>query len=113
MKNQFKLEVPALSIPKEELIQIHSDNPFVSASNRDKKSLYITFLSSNPENQKFTSITKETFLPDEFIVREKVIYLYCHNGYGSTKLNNNFFERKLGVKATTRNFNTVEKLIDL
>jgi hypothetical protein len=29
-------------------------------------------------------------------------YLYCMNGYGKAKINNNFFENKLKVKATTK-----------
>jgi uncharacterized protein (DUF1697 family) len=39
--------------------------------------------------------------------------LYCHNGYGKTKLSNNFVERVLNVTATTRNHRTVCKLIDM
>ncbi len=39
--------------------------------------------------------------------------LYCPHGYGRTKLNNGFFERALGVSATTRNWRTVLALKDL
>jgi uncharacterized protein (DUF1697 family) len=35
------------------------------------------------------------------------------NGYGRTNLNNNFFEKKLGISATTRNWRTVNKLVDI
>ena len=41
------------------------------------------------------------------------VYLQCPAGYGRTKLNNGYFERRLGVPATTRNWNTVLKLRDL
>ena len=34
----------------------------------------------------------------------------CPNGYGRTKINNTFFERKLATKATTRNLKTVTTL---
>ncbi len=36
-----------------------------------------------------------------------VIYLQLPHGYGRTKLNNAWFERKLGTAATTRNWRTV------
>jgi uncharacterized protein (DUF1697 family) len=39
-----------------------------------------------------------------------VIYLYCPGGYGNSKVHNVYFERKLGVRATTRNWATVTAL---
>jgi uncharacterized protein (DUF1697 family) len=44
---------------------------------------------------------------------EPVIYLKLPLGYGRTKLNNAWFERKLGTAATTRNWRTVRALVDL
>ena len=41
------------------------------------------------------------------------IYLFLPNGYGRTKLSNDFFEKKLRVNATTRNWRTVNKLFDI
>lgn len=55
----------------------------------------------------------ERFLPDEFFVGEQVVYVHCPNGYGRTRLTNNFFERHLGTRATTRNWNTANKLHEL
>ena len=49
----------------------------------------------------------------EFILIDKEIFLYCPNGYGNTKLTNNFFENKLKVSATTRNWKTVNKLLEM
>jgi uncharacterized protein (DUF1697 family) len=42
-----------------------------------------------------------------------VIYLKLPHGYGRTKLNNGWFERKLGTAATTRNWRTVLALAEL
>lgn len=44
---------------------------------------------------------------------EPVVYLSLPHGYGRTKLNNAFFERKLGVAATTRNWRTVRALAEM
>ncbi len=35
------------------------------------------------------------------------------NGYGETKLSNNFFEEELKVTATTRNWRTVNALLSM
>ena len=42
-----------------------------------------------------------------------MVYIYCPSGFAKTKLNNNLFERKLKVTATTRNYNTTMKLLEL
>jgi uncharacterized protein (DUF1697 family) len=42
-----------------------------------------------------------------------VIYLKLPHGYGRTKLNNAWFERKLGTAATTRNWRTVLALAEM
>jgi len=38
------------------------------------------------------------------------IYFYAPYSYGKARMNINFFEKKLKVSATTRNWNTVNKL---
>jgi len=49
----------------------------------------------------------------EFSIGEREIFLFCPNGYGKTRLSNSFFERKLGVPATTRNWKTVNAIYNL
>ena len=44
---------------------------------------------------------------------EQEIFLFCPGGYGRTKLSNNFFEKKLGVVATTRNWKSVNALYEM
>jgi len=53
------------------------------------------------------------YLPDEFKIDKKDIFLYCNGKYHQSKLTNNFFEKKLKVGATTRNWKTVLKLLEL
>ena len=52
--------------------------------------------------------------PDErFYLSKNVIYLYCPDGYGQTKLTNSFIESKSKLSATTRNLNTVLKIREM
>ena len=46
-------------------------------------------------------------------MRGREVYLHCPSGYGETKLSNAVFEKALAVKATTRNWNTVNKLLEM
>jgi len=73
----------------------------------------LTLLDATPYIENLNKIDASKYLPDEFSVRENAIYLYCPSGYGQTKLTNNFWESKLKLPATTRNWKTLEKLIDL
>ncbi len=50
---------------------------------------------------------------DKIIIHPKEVYLFLPEGYGRTKLNNNFFEKKLKVTSTTRNLKTVKKLLNI
>jgi uncharacterized protein (DUF1697 family) len=53
------------------------------------------------------------FSPDKFQVIGKDAFIFCSAGYSDSKLTNQFFESKLGVSATTRNWKTVVKLNEL
>ena len=44
---------------------------------------------------------------------EKAVYLYCPDGYSKSKLTNSFFENKLKVTATTRNWKTTTELVNI
>lgn len=110
---KYDFEVAVIIRSEEEMKKVVSLNPFLKEKNSDPKRLYVTFLSEIPAKENVGNIENIDFSPDKFIITEKEIYLYVPNGYGETKISNNFFEQKLKVKATTRNWNTVNKLSDL
>ena len=66
-----------------------------------------------PDTDVFRKIKQDINTEEQMSLDGQVIYLYYPNGYGRSKLNNNYFERKLKVSATARNFNTMQKLHDL
>jgi uncharacterized protein (DUF1697 family) len=110
IKKQFGLNIPVLVTGLEELKEAIKNNPFTNAQLKDINFLHVTFLSGIAGKENIAKISITNFLPDEFVVIDKAIYLYCPNGYGNTKLNNNFFENKLKLTATTRNWKTVNEL---
>jgi uncharacterized protein (DUF1697 family) len=73
----------------------------------------VTFLADRPAAGALASIDPSAYGTDEFAVVGREIYLHTPGGYGRTKLNNTFWERKLNVAATTRNWNTVTRLLEL
>jgi uncharacterized protein (DUF1697 family) len=82
-------------------------NPFLTARNEDPAKLHVTFLYRPLVESTLSTMLSPNADGDEFFGDDQEIFLFCPNGYGRTKLSNNFFERKLKVAATTRNWQTV------
>jgi uncharacterized protein (DUF1697 family) len=110
---KYDFHVPVIIRSEDEIRKIISANPFLKEKNIEQKKLHVTFLSNIPDKENVESIEKMDFSPDKFMISGKEVYLYVPNGYGETKISNTFFEKKLKVKATTRNWNTVNKLSEL
>jgi len=108
----FGLTVKVVLRTSAQLTGVVKHNP-LAAAGRDLTKLHVTFLASQPAAARMAHIEAEAFLPDEIRVLEREVYLHCPAGYGRTKLNNAFFERTLGVPATTRNLRTVTVLADM
>ena len=109
----FGSKIPVIILEQDYITGIQKNNPFLNRQNIDLTKLHVTFLSEEPKEENISKIDASKYMPDEFLFGSKAIYLYCPEGYGKTKLNNNFFENKLKVTATTRNWNTVNKLVEL
>jgi len=94
-----------------ELDRLASDNPFLAAGS-DPVTCHVTFLKDKPLHG-----VPDDHLPggkaDGFAFTERAVYVHCPGGYGRTKLNNGYFEKLTGVRATTRNWATVLALRDL
>jgi uncharacterized protein (DUF1697 family) len=87
-----------------------SANKFISERGEDISKLHVTFLSEEPDMDLAGKLRKEEYFPDEYYIQGKTVYLFCPQGYGNTKLSNTFFEKKLKVQATTRNWKTILEL---
>jgi len=111
LMRKFGFEIPVIVLDTVELKGIIERNPFTSDETKDISHLHVTFLSSKPERTDNTQIYQKKASEEEFAITENAVYLYCPNGYGRTKLTNTFFENKLKVGATTRNWKTTLALL--
>ncbi len=107
---KFKFSVPVLVKNQSEWLWILQNNPFVNERNEDISKLHVTILAGTPDLTRLAKIDPAQYVPDEFKIVENSIYLFCPNGYGRTKLHNNFFESKFKLAATTRNWKTMQEL---
>lgn len=113
IRERFGLEVPVQVIQRSELIHISNLNPFINDRGLAADRLHLTSLKAIPDPLLVDETGAGNFLPDEFLVSGRTVYLYCPDGCGRTKLTNTFFEKKLKVSATTRNWATITKLCEM
>ncbi|WP_455358311.1 DUF1697 domain-containing protein [Streptomyces sp. SYSU K21746] len=85
------------------------------ADTLEGKQLHATFLSAQAGPERFASLDPAAFLPEEFRLGDRVIYLHTPGGLGRSKLAEALARPALlkGIDATTRNWNTVVKLVEL
>lgn len=107
------LDLPVILLLADDLARISNSNPFIAENGSNDEGLHVTFLKSRPDPSLVNALAVPPGETDEFRISGSEIYLRCPNGYGRTKLNNTFFERKLNVPATTRNWRTVLALVDM
>lgn len=107
---RFGYDIPVLTRTGKYLARVVASNPLSVQAEADPKSVSVTFLAKKGKAPAVAELVSTTSGSDIFEVHGDVVYLYCPDGYGKTKLNNSFIERTLGVAATTRNWRTTQKV---
>jgi len=92
-----------------ELKDAIENNPFRA---EDGKGLHFFFLEAKPNNPDLTKLMNLKSASEEFKLDGSVFYLLAPDGIGHSKLAA-AVEKSMGVAATARNWNTVNKLISM
>jgi len=114
LRSRLGIETVVFVRTSHDLAQVVAQNPFLGGG-RDEATLHVTFLAAPPDSDRVANLTVAAgdTGSDEVRVVGRHAYVSCPNGYGRSKLNNAFLERKLGVAATTRNWRTVTALLEM
>ncbi len=113
LKARFGFDVTVLVRTPGELASIIEGNPFSAQAAKDPAKVSVMFLASRPTGAMFKSLDDTDTGSDEFFVGEREIYLHFPDGAARSKLNNTFFERKLKMPTTARNWRTVRAVYDM
>lgn len=111
--DKYGFAVPVIVKSVDEIVQAVQENPFYQDKEVDIKTLHLTFLKETPSSENLAKTEAYDYSPDKFVIQDKCVFIYCEGKYHQSKLTNNFFEKKLKVPATTRNWKTVLKLMEL
>jgi len=109
----FNYNIEVLVFSKNSFREIYESNIFLRDRSLDTKKMYVIFLKDYVDLKKFNLIKNNPNFQEKMVLLNKTIYMYYSNGAGRTKLTNNYFENKLNVIATSRNWRTVENMKSL
>jgi uncharacterized protein (DUF1697 family) len=88
--------------------------PFPAADLAPKQ-LHVTYFSAPVTAERYAGIDRSAHLPEEFRLGDRCLYLYAPDGLGRSKLAETLARTRptKGLIATSRNWNTVVKLVEL
>jgi uncharacterized protein (DUF1697 family) len=110
LAGETRLPVTVIVRTAAQMGKVLAENPFLGGKEVDTTRLHVTFLQDAPAKSAVEALGGVKAGVDRFRWAGKEIYLHCPNGYGGTKLANTVIEKILSLRATTRNWNTVNKL---
>lgn len=110
--DRLGLSVPVVVRTGEELRDVIEGNPFLKAGKRED-TMHVYFLADIPNAELVSKLDTKRSDTDQFIVRNREIYLQLPNGMGRSKLTNAYFDSKLKTVSTARNWRTVLKLYEM
>lgn len=103
-------DITVIARSPEQIRSVMEHNPF---SDADSSRVYFSLLLSQPAQSLVGEFLKLDFSPDDVKVVGDTIYTRYATKHSDSRFNNNYFERKLKISATTRNFNTMTRLVQL
>jgi len=113
INKDFGHTIKALVITKKQLNALFLSNPFLKRKTIDIKTLYVAILKDNYNAEGIKQMVPFLTNNEEIEIINNFAFLYYPNSAGNSKLTTNLIEKKLKTTATTRNWRTITKLIEL
>jgi uncharacterized protein (DUF1697 family) len=88
-------------------------NPFGARTGIEPGKLGVTFLVSDPGSEARAVVRAIKVHPEELWIDGSELYIYFPNGLGRSKLPSAAIDRALRTPGTTRNWNSVTKLLEI
>lgn len=110
---RFSYNVPVMIRTTPELKDLFLSNPFLKEKSFDPSKMAVIFLHDKPTDMQILQVSDIDYPPDKFKIVDREIFIYCPNGFGRTKLYTNFFEKKMGVIGTARNWKTITTILNI
>jgi uncharacterized protein (DUF1697 family) len=110
---RFNYTIPVMIRTNQDLIDLFLSNPYLGETKFDPAKMAVLFLHEKPSDSQIQKVADIDYPPDKFKIIGSEIFIYCPNGFGRTKLYTNFFEKKMGVIGTARNWKTITTILNI
>jgi uncharacterized protein (DUF1697 family) len=110
--DQLGMDVRVLVRTPAQLRKVLAVNPF-GARATDHARYMVVFLEKPLTKKAVADVDPEKYLPEEYAVDGRHLYLWLPDGSHASKLARTLSEQKLGVVGTLRNWRTVTKLAEM
>jgi uncharacterized protein (DUF1697 family) len=112
LSDKLGYKVPVVLRMSHELKSIIANNPFDHIKTEDTMKIYVTFLTDTPAFSVRGSLGVYSNDAEDARVVKREVYIRTGN-YGKTCFSNTVIEKKMGMTATTRNWATINKILEL
>jgi uncharacterized protein (DUF1697 family) len=110
--DRLGVRTPVVVRTREQLAAVVAHDPLGDVAKQPK--LYqVSFLSAEPDPKAMEAIAAIDVEPERFVHSGREIYAWHPEGIQRSRLARLLTDRRLGVTATARNWNTVAKLLEL
>ncbi len=106
------VDVEVLVRTSDELAAVIDGDPLGDIAT-DPKRYQVSFLAAEPDPQVASDLSAAKVAPERVVVSGREIYAWHPNGIQRSPLAALLTDRRLGTKATARNWNTITKLLAL
>lgn len=107
IKKQSGIRLDCLAVSASNWRKIIADNPFADC---DPKFTAATILHSRITKTQLTALSEHLSRDEQIQASSKVLYQHCPHGFRHSKITAALIEKKTSNLATSRNFNTVQKI---
>ena len=114
LKRSLGYSVDVVLRTPDELLKIIKVNPFKNEITEPNTKLYVMFLSKQPDNKIKQAVKSYDNELETFRIKNSEVYVLIRkNDIQKTIFSTNFLEKKLALIGTTRNWNSVNKIVNL
>ncbi len=110
VQKRFDLQADFIVRTAEEWKAVVAGNPFRKEAQRDPGHLLAVFFKEAPKTKEVDAMRAAITGPERVHAQGREAYIVYPDGVGRSRLTHTLIERKLGVRGTGRNWNTVLKV---
>ena len=109
LSDEFDVNVPCVARTANQVREVLDRNPLHDVVS-DPSRYLVNFLSEEPDPEVVAALLEEDHSPEAIAIEGTEAYVWTPDGVKAMTLSYSYLERRFGVVATARNWNTVKKI---